>query len=218
MTGKYVVIEGIDGAGKSTLHASLKKAVEVDETLAEKFVFTKEPYASKYIKLLKPAKDPIERAAIFVADRCIHMREVVLPALKEGKIVVSDRSYISNLIYQSSEIEDPVRAQQMMHKIMMMQPDYLPKVRLFILLDVDIPDALNRADQKKNKFTPETEEMLTRAKKAYMDLLFLQNSDKSASMIFGGPWPYDLMAVSYYTEEEVFTQIFDELVGLTRKA
>lgn len=87
----FCVIEGVDGTGKTTLCNKLQES-GLDA------VFTREPY-DQSIKELK-GLDPIELAYKFAEDRYCHMRDVVIPALKSDKHVISDRSYISNLVYQ----------------------------------------------------------------------------------------------------------------------
>jgi dTMP kinase len=99
--GKYIVIEGGDGAGKDTQIALLQ------ETFPD-FVYTREPGGTPLGKelremLLHGSKGAISLPAelfLFLADRAQHVEEVIKPALAEGKVVVSNRSWISFLAYQ----------------------------------------------------------------------------------------------------------------------
>jgi len=95
----YVVIEGIDTAGKSTQLDILK----------EKFkeaVFTKEPGGTEIgIKLREmalngEAKSKIAEMFLFLADRAEHIEEIVKP--NSSKKVISDRSVISGIAYASN--------------------------------------------------------------------------------------------------------------------
>lgn len=92
----YVVIEGIDTAGKSTQL----------EILKEKFpsaVFTKEPGATKLGRKLREmalsgeAQNPIAEMFLFLADRAEHYQEVVIT--NSDKLVISDRGLISGIAY-----------------------------------------------------------------------------------------------------------------------
>lgn len=94
----YVVIEGIDTAGKSTqLDLLAKKYKEA--------IFTKEPGGTEIgVKLRSmalngEAKSSIAEMFLFLADRAEHMQEVVLS--NKDKMVISDRSMISGIAYAS---------------------------------------------------------------------------------------------------------------------
>lgn len=102
--GKYIVIEGIDGSGKTTQAKKVatflkKKGIEV--------VLTKEPrktagVVGKLINKILKAKIKIPSVAVqylFSAERAIHHAELIVPALKEGKWVISDRSFWSVVPY-----------------------------------------------------------------------------------------------------------------------
>lgn len=103
--GIFLVIEGLDGSGKTTQAA----------LLAEKFyktyniLLTAEPSQGKigtFIReccLYENQRLPTEaEALIFAADRIEHMHSEVKPALDEGKLVICDRYIYSSLAYQGS--------------------------------------------------------------------------------------------------------------------
>ena len=99
--GKFIVIEGGDGAGKDTQIELLKKDFP-------NFVYTRETGGTRvgqYIRqaLFHEAAGPLSVPAEFflvLADRAQHVVEVVRPALEAGKHVVSNRSWFSTLAYQ----------------------------------------------------------------------------------------------------------------------
>lgn len=95
----YVVIEGIDTAGKSTQL----------EILSKKYsdaIFTKEPGATpmglklREMALNGEAKSKVAEMFLFLADRAEHIEEVIKPNL--DKIVISDRLVISGIAYASN--------------------------------------------------------------------------------------------------------------------
>jgi dTMP kinase len=103
MNGKYIVIEGGEGAGKDTHIELLKK-----EFGEEKFVYTREPGGTELGKTLRgmllhnthgPIALPTE-IFLFLADRAQHAEEVIKPAVKASRHIVSNRSWISFLAYQ----------------------------------------------------------------------------------------------------------------------
>ncbi|MBP5232152.1 MAG: dTMP kinase [Planctomycetes bacterium] len=104
-TGKFIVVEGIDGTGKSTLVAALR------EHLAGAAVtWVRDPGStpvSAAIRrlLLDPANTaiaPRTELLLYCASRAQLLEEVVLPALRRGENVVSDRFYYSTLAYQGA--------------------------------------------------------------------------------------------------------------------
>ena len=103
-TGKFIVFEGIDGAGKSTQIAKLAKALSEK---GREVLLTAEPTDGVTGKMLraalsgKEARTPYEMAALFVLDRIYHNKEIAA-ALAAGKDVICDRYYYSSLAYQGS--------------------------------------------------------------------------------------------------------------------
>ena len=100
--GKLIVLEGIDGAGKTTVAKAL-----VNELTKEGFnaLYTYEPFDSELISILnrKGSKlGGVFEALIMAADRYSHIKRIVKPALQNGVIVVMDRYYYSSLAYQGA--------------------------------------------------------------------------------------------------------------------
>ncbi len=109
--GVFIVLEGIDGAGKST---QAKMLAEWFEERGHEVVLTKEPTDTAFGKLIRRlvltggrvgiidgAKISHEaEALLFAADRAEHIHKLIRPALEEGKVVISDRYFYSSLAYQ----------------------------------------------------------------------------------------------------------------------
>lgn len=103
--GKLVSIEGIDGCGKST-HAKL-----LARWLRErgyKVVVTDEPTNGPIGRIIKrilrgELRVPVAaEALLFAADRLHHMNKLIVPAMRAGKIVITERYTYSSLAYQSA--------------------------------------------------------------------------------------------------------------------
>ncbi|GAA7078549.1 dTMP kinase [Helicobacter pylori] len=93
----YVVLEGVDGAGKST-------QVELLKNRFKNALFTKEPGGTKIGESLRRIAlneniGELARAFLFLSDRAEHVESVIKPALKEKKLIISDRSLISGMAY-----------------------------------------------------------------------------------------------------------------------
>ena len=102
--GLLCVIEGMDGAGKTTLLQNLKlKFTQTNLPIT----FTKEPGATELGKHLRQILNdrivPVSTKAeflLFASDRAEHFDKEIIPDLKQGKIIVSDRMADSSVAYQ----------------------------------------------------------------------------------------------------------------------
>ncbi len=100
--GRFVAIDGIDGSGKGTQIALLKRA------LGKKALFTHEPggtpKAEKIRKILlerkKERPSPIADFFLFWSARADHIEKVISPALRAGKNVITDRFDSSTFAFQ----------------------------------------------------------------------------------------------------------------------
>ncbi|MCJ7428944.1 MAG: dTMP kinase [Candidatus Nanohaloarchaeota archaeon QJJ-5] len=95
--GRFIVIEGADGAGTTTQSKQL-----ADELDAH---WTYEPSGNKIGKFVDTmiSGDDFSPEAIalgFAADRMAHLEEEILPRLEKGRTVVCDRYYHSSFVYQ----------------------------------------------------------------------------------------------------------------------
>ncbi|MEM2089718.1 MAG: dTMP kinase [Candidatus Pacearchaeota archaeon] len=105
--GKFIVFEGIDGCGKSTQAYLFVKYLFTKNKYTH-VLLTREPYKSRKIRdILKKKHNAYEEAELltklFFQDRKKHVKEVILPALKKGIYVVSDRYKLSTIAYQSTQ-------------------------------------------------------------------------------------------------------------------
>jgi len=105
MNGIFISFEGIDGCGKSTQAELLSSYLESN---GEKVVLLREPggtSVSEQIReiLLNPQNDKMDSSTetiLLAASRAQLTREVILPALENGTIVICDRYADSTLAYQ----------------------------------------------------------------------------------------------------------------------
>jgi dTMP kinase len=97
----FVVIEGIDGCGKSTV------ARLVVERIGKRAVLTREPTQSWIGRAVhlgdKADISPFADALLFMADRAQHTEEIS-SLVNKGKLVVSDRYYHSTVAYQAANL------------------------------------------------------------------------------------------------------------------
>ena len=104
--GRLIVLEGGDGSGKTTLTASVAKALS-KEGISAKTVRQPGGYGSEEIRsflLSESSLSPQEQIALFIIDRYITMRKVILPSLGKGYWFVCDRFTLSTLAYQATNL------------------------------------------------------------------------------------------------------------------
>lgn len=94
--GKLIIVDGIDGSGKTT---QAKLLFEEFKKAKKKAVCVKEPDNKKLIKFIKENKDPLIDLLLFLADRRQGYQKIN-QLLSRGFIVISDRSFPSTLVYQ----------------------------------------------------------------------------------------------------------------------
>jgi len=101
----FIVMEGIDGSGKGTQAQYLYDFIKRTYPHLNP-ILTSEPTRSESGKLLrtflkKDILEPEALALLFATDRLHHVCEVILPNLKRGRCVISERYVYSSLVYQS---------------------------------------------------------------------------------------------------------------------
>lgn len=147
LMGIFIVLEGIDGAGKSTQAKMLAKWFE---ERGYDVVLTKEPTDTAFGKLIRRlvltgGKEGIidgariskeAEALLFAADRAEHVKKLIEPALNAGKVVISDRYFYSSLAYQWARGLD-------LNWLINLN-GFAPRADLVILLDLPVKESIKR--------------------------------------------------------------------------
>ena len=105
LNGKFITFEGPEGSGKTSVIEGIKRFFD-DNNID--YITTREPGGIRIAEEIRDIilnKNNVEmdahaEALLFAAARGQHLSEKVLPALKEGKIVICDRFIDSSLAYQ----------------------------------------------------------------------------------------------------------------------
>ena len=168
MKGKFITLEGIEGSGKST---NLK---DISNTLDQKsidYVVTKEPGSGSLGKdlrsLLLSNDNQISgqvELLLMMADRKNHLDSLVIPNLKKGNWVISDRYLDSTYAYQGGGRKmDSVLIDELSNSLNLLVPD------LTILFDLPVELALERAKQRANldRFESEPIDFHNRVRNVY---------------------------------------------------
>lgn len=162
--GRFIVFEGLDGAGRSTQIEKVKSFL-IDKGL--EVVTTKEPTIDsesgrkiKNILQNKIETEPIELQKLYAQDRKEHLENKVVPALKEGKTVISDRYFFSTFAYGTAhggKLEDLIR----------LNSDFLYP-DLIILFKIDAKTCIERIEGRgEPKEFFEKQEMLKKVGQVY---------------------------------------------------
>jgi dTMP kinase len=179
--GQYIVLEGIDGSGKTT---QIEKLYEYFESQGKEVVRTREPrkdegLIGELIQKILNGKTKVPAIAIqylFSADRGMHHEELIEPALKAGKIVLSDRCFWSAVPYgvlDLAEDFDDNTAKYILvsQSILSMYHQFIAPDKT-IYLDIPVERAMDRLSKKPHvKEIYEEQKKILKAKKGYDWLL-----------------------------------------------
>ncbi|MFM1525190.1 MULTISPECIES: dTMP kinase [Helcococcus] len=145
MRGKFIVFEGSDGSGKSTILEKVKKYLDDNKV---DYIFTREPGGTKIGEQIRnillnndnEAMDDKTEALLFAAQRAQNVEEVIKKGISEGKLVISDRFVLSSLAYQGYARDLGVEGVKSINDFATgeLKPDYT------FFLDVDPITVLNR--------------------------------------------------------------------------
>ncbi len=174
--GRFIVLEGIDGSGKTEQTRRLADALR---ERGHRVVSTREPtdgaFGRRYRAWARGEIEatPEEVLGFFLEDRREHVRELIRPALERGEVVVCDRYIASTLAYQAAQGLDRARLRALFDT-----PEF-PTPDLVLWLRVPVAIALARmGDSATERF--EREDFLTRVDGEYAQL-GLQALDASGS-------------------------------------
>jgi dTMP kinase len=137
--GYLIVIEGIDGAGKSTL-ADLVQNLLMSKAFC--VIRSREPTNGQWGQMLRDSAltgrlSLEEEVETFIKDRKEHVEKLIIPALRGGKVVLLDRYYFSTMAYQGARGVDP-------NELMRRNETFAPEPDLLALLDVEPKLGLER--------------------------------------------------------------------------
>ncbi|MFM8585092.1 MAG: dTMP kinase [Gammaproteobacteria bacterium] len=177
--GKFITLEGIEGAGKSTV------ALAIADTLRARGLrvrLTREPGGTPLAErlrqlVLERGEESLSAEAetlLMFAARAIHLDNLVRPALERGEWVICDRFTDATRAYQGGgRGVDAVLIEQLALSVHRgLEPD------LTLLLDVPVTIGLNRARSRRqsngevvtDRFESETVQFFERVSKSYLEI------------------------------------------------
>ena len=118
--GLFITFEGPEASGKSSQILLLKKYLKKNKI---PFIITREPGGTKIAETLRnlilKVKSDInihEEILLLMAARSHHINKVIIPALKKGKLVISDRYADSTFVYQGYVNKFGIQHAKNLHK------------------------------------------------------------------------------------------------------
>lgn len=199
MAGVFISLEGIEGAGKTTL---IQKMIAYFQNMGKEVLLTREPGGSDLGKKLRSiilnAEEKICPPAelfLFLADRAEHAQTCIKPALAQGKIVLCDRFIDSTVAYQGYGRGMDIVQLKMLNTLATqgLMPD------LTFILDLEPQIGLARANArnkelnltvKEGRFEAETLEFHQKIREGFLAMskeekrFFVVNAEQSAEQVF----------------------------------
>ncbi|ABE49768.1 MULTISPECIES: dTMP kinase [Methylobacillus] len=168
MRGRFITLEGMDGAGKSS---HIESIVSVLEGRGLEVVSTREPggtpLGEKLRELLLHERMHVETETLLMfAARREHIAEVIEPALARGAWVVSDRFTDASFAYQCGGRGVPCEKVEALEA--WVHPDLQPDLTLLFDVPVEISVARLAAARTPDKFERESAEFFRRIRNGYL--------------------------------------------------
>ena len=168
MSGKFITLEGMDGAGKST---HIPNIIKILQARGFEVVSTREPGGTalgerlRELLLHEPMHAETETLLMFAARR-EHIAAVIGPALARGAYVLSDRFTDATYAYQCGAKGVPATKIQILEQ--WVQSELQPDVTL--LFDVPVEVSMQRlaATRVPDKFEREDADFFSRIRQAYL--------------------------------------------------
>ncbi len=176
----FITLEGIEGSGKTSQVNNMAVFLEDRGRVC---LLTREPGGTKIGRrirqvLLDPESrdlDPLAELLLYNADRVQHVREIILPAIVAGKVVVCDRYVDATRAYQGVARNLDIELVETLHRLLVadLKPD------LTFLLDLPPEEGLARAwvqinsggrNDRETRFEKEALAFHTSVRKGYLDL------------------------------------------------
>jgi dTMP kinase len=166
--GKFITLEGMDGAGKSTHIPDIISQIEAS---GHYVVSTREPGGTALGELLreiilhKPMHPETETLLMFAARR-EHIENIITPALSHGACVISDRFTDATYAYQCGA--KGVSVEKVKQLETWVQGDLQPDLTLLFDLPVELSMKRLQLARKPDKFESEDEEFFGKLRAAYL--------------------------------------------------
>lgn len=174
---RFIVFEGLDGSGKSSLISALEKILS---SQGQAYIRTREPGGTELgedirnliLRTSGQAPTPRAELLLYEASRAQHVDKVIRPALDQGKWVLCDRFSASSVAFQSGGREISQQQVEMLN-------DFATaglRAHLTVLIDVPVATALHRIQSRSSqtgeavdRIEQEKEDFHQKVKQSFLD-------------------------------------------------
>jgi dTMP kinase len=193
MKGLFIVLEGPDGSGKSTM---AKMIAQYYQDAGREIVFTREPGGTKISELIRDIildnnnteMAYMTEALLYAASRAQLVSEFIKPNLEKGKVVISERYVYSSIVYQGIARNLGIQKVKELNDFAIdgLKPD------LVLFFDINPEKALNRKlsqgngdrlENEKLDFHKRVYEGYKEISKIYPEIISI-NADKGVDELF----------------------------------
>ena len=178
MKGLFITFEGIEGCGKST---QAKLLAEYLRNQGKVVFLTREPggprISEEIRKILLSTKNnemlPETEVLLYMASRSQHTGEWIIPALKQGKVIISDRYYDSTFAYQGA-------ARKIERKLIDIITEFATfglKPNITFLVDLPAEEGLSRISYKNaDRLEKESLEFHKKVRKGFLEIAKIEKN------------------------------------------
>lgn len=172
--GAFLTVEGLDGSGKGT---QIDRLADTLDRYGFEVVRSREPGGSPIGEKIREilldrentAMTDVTEALLYAASRAQHVREIIRPAVREGKILLCDRFEDSSVAYQGGGRQLGV------DRVLKINEEAVEETRpdLTVYLDINHREALRRrcAASEPDRLEMEAESFHARVEEAYHELI-----------------------------------------------
>lgn len=192
--GLFIALEGGEATGKTTTAKVLKERFESE---GFEVVITREPGGIPSAEAIRNNimdyhVDAKTEILLYLAARREHLVSKVMPALAEGKIVITDRFYLSSLVYQGYARGLGISAVRELNQFVC---DIYPDLNIVIDIPVQVSMARKQQVEDINRLDLEGQEFHQKVEEGYK-LLYKQGKDPI--VVIDGTKPMDEMIEDVY--------------------
>lgn len=172
MTGRFIVFDGVEGAGKST---AMRAVAQVLESQGQAFLTTREPGGTAFAEQIRDLalSAPAEGVAgmtellLMFAARAQHIEKLIKPALAQGQWVLSDRFTDASYAYQG--VARNLGRAKVEALEALVQDDFRPDLVLLFDLEPEIGLARTRGRTNNNRLDQESLTFYQKAREGFAE-------------------------------------------------
>jgi len=168
MKGKFITLEGVDGAGKSSFLPWIEQRLRAG---GRDVLMTREPGGTALGEslreiLLHTPSTPVTETLLMFAARKEHLAQVILPALATGRWVLCDRFTDATYAYQGSG--RGIETEHIAHLEHWIQGDVQPDLTVLFDLPVEVARGRSASAREPDRFESERMDFFIRVRDGYL--------------------------------------------------